>query len=54
MTDVCANKSKKGGWSNPTFKIWPKDRDKQMNESVHISFDEAGRLLGGLTSEHGA
>jgi hypothetical protein len=25
-----------------------KDRNKQMNESLLISFEEAGRLLGGL------
>jgi hypothetical protein len=39
---------KKGGWLNPTFKISQKDEDKQMNESLLISFEEAGRLLGGL------
>lgn len=39
---------KKGGWLNPTFKITQKDENKQMNESLLISFEEAGRLLGGL------
>jgi hypothetical protein len=41
-------KEKRGGWLNPTFKINQKDEDKQMNESLLISFEEAGRLLGGL------
>src|SRR6266542_6897137 len=39
---------KKGGWLNPTFKISQRGEDKQMNESLLISFEEAGRLLGGL------
>lgn len=42
------SQEKGGGWLNPTFKISQKDKDKQMNESLLISFEEAGRLLGGL------
>jgi hypothetical protein len=30
------------------FQINQKDEDTQMNESLLISFEEAGRLLGGL------
>jgi hypothetical protein len=40
--------TKKGGWLNPNFKINQKDEDRKMNESLLISFEEAGRLLGGL------
>src|SRR6266536_2114546 len=39
---------KRGGWLNPTFKISQRGEDKQMNESLLINFEEAGRLLGGL------
>jgi hypothetical protein len=37
---------KRGGWFDTTFKI--NDKGKQMNESLLIDFEEAGRLLGGL------
>jgi len=40
---------KKGGrLAKSEFQINQKDEDKQMNESLLISFEEAGRLLGGL------
>ena len=37
---------KRGGWFNTTFEIT--EKSKQMNESLLIDFEEAGRLLGGL------
>jgi hypothetical protein len=37
---------KRGGWFNTTFEIT--EKGKQMNESLLIDFEEAGRLLGGL------
>jgi hypothetical protein len=43
-----SSQGKRGGWLNPNFKINQKDEDGQMNESLLISFEEAGRLLGGL------
>ena len=35
-----------GGWFITTFEIT--EKGKQMNESLLIDFEEAGRLLGGL------
>ena len=37
---------KRGGWFITTFEIT--EKGKQMNESLLIDFEEAGRLLGGL------
>jgi hypothetical protein len=40
--------NKKGRPVKSDFQINQKDKDKQMNESLLISFEEAARLLGGL------
>jgi hypothetical protein len=42
------NPRKRGGWLNPNLRLTKKMRNNEMNESLLISFEEAGRLLGGL------
>ena len=44
--DGLVTQQKRGGWFNTTFEIT--EKGKQMNESLLIDFEEAGRLLGGL------
>lgn len=43
-----SNSQEKGRRVKSDFQDNQKDEDKQMNESLLISFEQAGRLLGGL------
>jgi hypothetical protein len=44
--DSLVIQQKRSGWCNTIFEIT--EKGKQMNESLLIDFEEAGRLLGGL------
>jgi hypothetical protein len=48
LTQLLQQQRENGRLVKPEFQVNQKDEDNEMSESLLISFEEAGRLLGGL------